>query len=90
MRNQAGEQPPGIDDYLSIPEAATYSGVVEQTIRNAVSDGRLPSVKKFGKNLVKRADMDAYKQRTQPEGVPRVGRPRKDAGALTPSEESSK
>lgn len=65
------------DTFLTVQEAAASLGVTDGAIRLALSQGRLPSVKKYGRTLVARSDLDAYRRRTQPGGVKRVGRPRK-------------
>ena len=46
-------------------------------MRSALNRSRLPFVEKYGRKLITRADLDAYRQRTQPDGVKKVGRPRK-------------
>lgn len=66
-----------VRDYLTVPEAAGELGVHPETVRLAVKQERLPAVRAFGKLLVARADVEAYKARTQPDGVKRVGRPPK-------------
>lgn len=65
------------DILFTVQEAAELLGVTDGAIRLALSQGRLPTVEKYGRKLVTRPDLDAYKQRTQPGGVKRVGRPRK-------------
>lgn len=51
------------DRYVGIPEAAAYLGVSVRTIRNMLSDGRLPA-KKLGARVVriKKSDIDAALQ----------------------------
>ena len=65
------------EQYLTVQEACAELGLAETTIRTTLSKGRLPFVQKYGRKLISRTDLDVYKQRTQPEGVKRVGRPRK-------------
>lgn len=65
------------DEFLTVQQAASQLSVTDGAIRLALSQGRLPSVQKYGRKLIARPDLDAYQQRTQPEGVKRVGRPRK-------------
>jgi excisionase family DNA binding protein len=66
---------------LTVQQAAAELGVTDGAVRLALSQGRLSSVEKFGRKLIERADMDAYKhldaykQRTQPDGVKKAGRP---------------
>lgn len=62
---------------LTVQQAAAELGVTDGAVRLALSQGRLSSVEKFGRKLIERADLDAYRQRTQPDGVKKVGRPRK-------------
>lgn len=62
---------------LTVSEAASLLGVTQAAIRNAIHGNRLVNTSLYGKRLVSPADLDAYKARTQPEGVKRVGRPRK-------------
>lgn len=64
-------------DYFTVQEAAQELGITEVSARSALNRKRLPFVVMFGRNLITRPDLDAYKQRTQPEGVEKVGRPRK-------------
>ena len=65
------------EHYLTVQEVAAELGLAETTIRTSVAKGNLPFTMKFGRKLIDRADMDAYRQRTQPDGVKKVGRPRK-------------
>jgi excisionase family DNA binding protein len=66
-------------DYLTIQEASGFLGISEGAVRIAILEKRLPFVTKYGRKLIKQSDVDAYKQRTQPEGVKRTGRPKKSA-----------
>lgn len=63
---------------LTVPEVALELGVTQPAVRNAIYENRLPSVNMYGRHLIARRDLDAYKQRTQPGGVKKVGRPRKE------------
>jgi len=65
------------DTLLTVQEAAASLGVTDGAVRLALSQGRLPSVEKYGRKLVAWPDLDVYRQRTRPGGVKRVGRPRK-------------
>ena len=65
---------------MTVPEVALELGVTQTAVRNAVYENRLPSVKMYGKPLIARTDLDAYKQRTQPSGVKKVGRPKRVNG----------
>lgn len=62
---------------LTAREAAAELGVHVGTIHNAFQDNRLPFVPMYGRKLIRRADLDVYRQRTRPNGVKPVGRPRK-------------
>lgn len=63
--------------YLTVQEACRELGLAETTVRTTLSEGRLPFVVKFGRKLIDRTDLDNYRQRTQPSGVKKSGRPRK-------------
>ncbi len=62
---------------LTAREAAEELGVHVGTVHNAFQDNRLPFVALYGRKLIRRADLEAYKQRTRPDGVKPLGRPRK-------------
>jgi len=47
------------DDLITVNEAARLRGVHPEVIRNYIKRGRLPSVRKFEKRLVWRADVIA-------------------------------
>jgi len=61
------------EEYLTVKETATLIGVSPSSIWQAIRENRLPCVRK----LVIREDVEAYRQRTQPDGVKSKGRPRK-------------
>ena len=65
------------EEYLTVQDAAAALGITEVSVRSALNRSRLPFVEKYGRKLITRADLDAYRQRTQPDGVKRVGRPKK-------------
>lgn len=65
------------DNFLTVQQVAADLGVTDGAIRLALSQGRLPFVEKYGRKLVAAVDVEAYRQRAQPNGVKRVGRPRK-------------
>lgn len=64
-------------EYFTIQEAALEIGVTETAIRNATLEGRLPFERKYGRKLITPSELLAYKERTQVDGEPRRGRPRK-------------
>ena len=51
-------------------------GVTETAIRNAILQGRLPSERIYGRKVVATKEIEAYRLRTQPEGVKATGRPK--------------
>lgn len=61
----------------TVMEAAEALGVSESAIRNATLQGRLPFVMKWGRKLISTEALEAYKARTQPDGVKLKGRPNK-------------
>ena len=65
------------NELLTVVEAAHELCVTPPAVHSALYEGRLPCVVKYGRKLIARPDLDAYKQRTQPNGVKKVGRPRK-------------
>ncbi len=60
---------------LTAREAAAELGVHVGTAHNAFQEDRLPFVALYGRKLISRADLDAYKQRTRPGGEKPKGRP---------------
>ncbi len=64
-------------DLLTVAEIAAELKVADGTVRTAIRKGHLPSQRKYGSILVTRADLDAYKQRTRPDGEKPRGRPKK-------------
>ncbi len=56
---------------LTVQEAAAWLGVRDTAVRNAISRGRLASEVKYGRILVKKSDLESYKQNARP------GRPKK-------------
>ena len=67
------------DTLLTVPEVASVIGISQITVRTAIAKGRMPAVVMYGRKLVKQSDALEYKGRTQPDGKPRTGRPRKIA-----------
>ena len=63
------------DEYLTVQEAAEYLNVTETAVRGAILDDRLPSTVKYGRKVISRNDLAAYKARTQPDGTAKAGRP---------------
>lgn len=71
-------------DYLTIPQVSRELGAAAQTVHTAISEGRLPFVVKYGRKLVARADVEAYRERTRPDGEKPKGRPRGSAKKQEP------
>ena len=68
-------------DVMTIRQAAEYLGIHRATVYQAIRAGRLPSERQLDRVVVRRADVEAYKARTQeigPEGGRPRGRPRKE------------
>ena len=64
------------EDHYTVEQAAAYLGVTASAIHRAITAGLLPSVLQYGRRWVRKADAEAYKQRTQPGGKPGRGRPK--------------
>jgi excisionase family DNA binding protein len=62
---------------LTAREAAAELGVHVGTVHNAFQESRLPFVALYGRKLISRADLEAYKQRTRQGGGKPKGRPKK-------------
>ncbi len=62
---------------LTAREAAADLGVHVGTVHKAFQENRLPFVAMYGRKLISRAALDAYKKRTRPDGEKPRGRPRK-------------
>ncbi len=62
---------------LTAREAAQELGVHVGTVHNAFQESRLPFIALYGRKLISRIDLEAYKQRTRPNGGKPKGRPRK-------------
>ena len=63
--------------YLTLAQVSAALGVAISTVRIAVAEGRLPVVRVYGRVLVDPAAVEEYRARSQPEGKPKRGRPRK-------------
>ena len=71
---------------LTAREAAEELGVHVGTVHNAFQQNRLPFVPMYGRKLIARTALDAYKKRTRPDGVKPRGRPRKQGASGTQKE----
>jgi excisionase family DNA binding protein len=65
------------DDLLTAEQAAALLGIAPGTVRAVMTKGRIPVVKIYGRRLLRKEDVEAYKERSQPEGKPVTGRPKK-------------
>lgn len=63
--------------FVGIKEAAEFLGVSENTVRAAITREHLPFRLAYGHKVIPRAALADYKSRSQPEGKPQRGRPRK-------------
>jgi excisionase family DNA binding protein len=45
-------------DWLTVPEAARYLHMPEGSLRNRISDGRIPSYKPAGRVLVRKSELE--------------------------------
>ena len=63
--------------YLTVAEAAAMLKIKTQSLRTAIQTGRLPVVRVHGRVLITPEALEEYRQRTQPEGRPKQGRPPK-------------
>ena len=64
------------DTFFTVQEAAQKLGVHETAIRNATLQDRLPFVHRYGRKLIAASELEAYRLRSQPNGVKRTGRPK--------------
>ena len=64
-------------DYLTVQQAARELSVTDAAVRGAILKNRLKSVLLYGRKLIPRSELSAYKHRTQPDGVKPTGRPRR-------------
>lgn len=59
-----------MDELLSVPEAAKELNRTEGRVRQLIYDGDLPAVKVGWQWIIRRADLEAYKERRRPPGRP--------------------
>jgi excisionase family DNA binding protein len=64
-------------EFFTMNEAAQELGLSPATVRQAVLAGRLPHVIRYEKRLISREALENYRTRTQPNGLPKPGRPPK-------------
>ena len=67
----------GNEVLLTAREAAQELGIHTGTVHKAFQENRLPFVALYGRKLISRVDLEAYKQRTRPGGEKPKGRPKK-------------
>src|SRR5689334_5057791 len=67
-RENAGRQPQEETDWLTLGQAARYLGVAQSTIRKWSDSGRVRAFKTPGRHRrYRRADLDAFLERSAPE-----------------------
>lgn len=71
----------GEETLLTVQEAAKYLDVGETAIRNAMLQGRMAFVLRYGRKLVEKQELDAYRARTRPYGEKSIGRPKRQRAA---------
>lgn len=64
-------------EFVTVQEAAAELGVSDSAVRQAILDGRLLCTVQYGRKTINRTDLEAYRARTQPDGLKPKGRPRK-------------
>ncbi len=62
-------------DFFTVREGAQFLGVSPITLRNAIRDKRITVEVRQGKIALRRGVLEEYRDKTQPNGVPQVGRP---------------
>ena len=67
-------EPKGEKDLITVQEAAREASVTEDAIRKAIRRERLPATEMYGRLLVDRSDLLAYKK------TAKAGRPPKNQG----------
>ena len=64
------------ENLLRVNEAAAYTGISPQRLRNTAYSGRIPHIVQYGVRLFSREALDAYIAETRPDGgAPKAGRP---------------
>lgn len=66
-------------EYLTAKEAANELQITLSALHAALQEGRLSFTVAYGRKVIARADLEAYRQRTRPDGEKPKGRPRKAA-----------
>jgi len=66
------ETPAEFADFMTVADAAASAGIREEAVRNAIYRRRLAAVQVYGRQLIRRADYEAWRSAT------RIGRPKKD------------
>ena len=70
------QPPPDNPDFMTVAQAAASLRIQTQTLRGVILRGRIPVVRTYGRVLIARTDVEAYRARSQPEGEPKRGRPK--------------
>lgn len=61
---------------LTVQQAAVHLGINQDTVYQAMREGRLTFVEALGRKVIKRADLEAYEKRTRADGEKPKGRPK--------------
>lgn len=72
------------DCFITVQDAAKQAGVTEAAIRNAIYRGKLPTVRKYGRNLIPLEAFSTYRANARP-GRPSKATDRAAAGRLKAS-----
>lgn len=64
-------------EYFSVRDAAKSLGITRNALYESIADGRIESQRMAGYVVITLHAIDEYRLRTQPDGVPRSGKPRK-------------
>lgn len=66
-------------NFFTVKEGAEFLGVSPPTLRDAIRDKRIKVERRYGKFVLNKAVLEEYRTKTQPNGVPQVGRPSKSS-----------
>ena len=62
------------EGFLTVQEAALRACVTDAAIRNAIYRGKLPTVRKYGRNLIPFAAFNTYREKARPGRPSKVSR----------------
>ena len=63
-------------DMLTVQQAAGLLGVHQNSVYQAIHEGRLPTAEVFGRKVIQRTDVEAYTTRVRVTGEKPKGRPK--------------